>query len=76
MKLKTDVDLAEILGITVEDVRLKCRGQWPCVKPKRGIWRFTDAQVEAIVEMTSVAPAARRPTAVSTQTRRSAARSA
>lgn len=57
--LTTDVELAEILGITVEDVRLNCRHKWPRVKSKRSVWRFTDAMVEQIIEMQSVAPSSR-----------------
>lgn len=74
--LATDADLAELLGITIEDVRLKCRATWPCVKPKRGQWRFTETMVEQIIAMESVthrkAPAELR----SAQTKRSRARSA
>lgn len=59
MKLTTDVELAEMLGITVEDVRMKCRpgGGWPCVKPKRSVWRFTDAMVEEVIAKETVTPA-------------------
>lgn len=61
MKLTTDVELAEIMGVTVADVHLKCRpgGGWPCVKPKRSVWRFTDAMVEQIIATESVSPANR-----------------
>jgi hypothetical protein len=54
VKLKTDTDLADILGITVEDVHRATRTKgWPCVRPKRTVWRFTDQQVEQIVAMQS-----------------------
>lgn len=58
-KLYTDVELADLLGITVDDVRMKCRpgGGWPCVKPKRSVWRFTDAMVEEIIAKQTVTPA-------------------
>lgn len=53
MKLTTDVELAEILGLAdAAEVHRLCREQnWPCVRPKRSIWRFTDSQVEQIVLM-------------------------
>lgn len=59
MRLTTDVELADLLGITVDDVRMKCRpgGGWPCVKPKRSVWRFTDAMVEEIIAKQTVTPA-------------------
>lgn len=57
--LISDVELAEILGITVEDVRLNCRHKWPRVKSKRSVWRFTEAMVEQIIEMQSVSPSRR-----------------
>lgn len=56
--LITDEELAAELGITVEDVRMKCRpgGGWPCVKPKRSVWRFTEAMVEEIIAKETVTP--------------------
>lgn len=55
MKLYTDADLADMLGITVPDVRTNVRTKgWPCVRPKRSVWRFTEEQVAAIVAMHSV----------------------
>jgi hypothetical protein len=48
--LITDEELAEILGLSVPEVRRFCREKgWPCVRPKRNIWRFTEAHVEQIV---------------------------
>lgn len=72
MKLTTDIELAEILGITVEDVRLKCRSEWPCVKPKRSVWRFTDAMVEDIVAKQTVTPMRRQAPLTARSTRRRA----
>lgn len=74
--LATDTDVAELLGTTIEDVRLKCRATWPCVKPKRGQWRFTEAMVEQIIAMESVTHRKAPTELVSTQTKRSRARSA
>lgn len=55
MKLHTDTEVAEMLGITVADVRVGVRTKgWPCVRPKRSVWRFTEEQVAAIVAMHSV----------------------
>lgn len=72
--LVSDVELAEILGITVEDVRLNCRHRWPRVKSKRSVWRFTDAMVEQIIEMQSVQPARQPRAAQSARSPRSRAR--
>lgn len=71
MKLTTDVELAEMLGIEVEDVHIKCRpgGGWPSVKPKRSVWRFTEAMVEEIIAKSTVTPA--RTTLTSARTARS-----
>lgn len=74
-RLTTDTELADMLGVTVDLVRLKCRHEWPSVRPKRGVWRFTEAQVQSIIDMQTTTPGRRR-APVSTQTRRSAARSA
>ena len=77
MKLKTDIYLAELLGIEVEDVRRATRTKgWPCVRPKRTVWRFTEQQVEQIVAMQSRGgskPAPKK-TAHTGQSRRSASR--
>lgn len=55
MKLHTDADVADMLGLTVADVRANVRTKgWPCVRPKRSVWRFTDEQVAAIVALHSV----------------------
>jgi hypothetical protein len=54
VKLHSDAELAELLGIEVADVRRGCRTKgWPCVRPKNSVWRFTDQQVEQIVAMQS-----------------------
>ena len=77
MNLTTDAELAEALGITVEDVREGCRTKrWPCVRPKRSVWRFTDAQVEQIIAMQSRGSGRPAPVSTSGQTARSARRSA
>ena len=78
MRLFTDQELADQLGITVDDVRAKCRpggGGWPCVKPKRTVWRFTEAMVEEIVAKQTVR-SARKPQATTARTARSQARRA
>ena len=50
--LTTDAQLAEILGVTAKDVQRGCREKgWPCVKPKRSVWRFTQTHVEQIIAM-------------------------
>lgn len=76
MNLTTDAELAEILGIAVGDVRQNCRTKWPCVKPKRSVWRFTDEQVAAIVAMETINPKRKKPVGIAGQTARSARRSA
>jgi hypothetical protein len=54
MKLITDTDLADILGIEPIDVRRACMNKgWPHVRPKRSAWRFTQAQVDQIIAMQS-----------------------
>ena len=54
MKLHSDSDLADLLGIDVADVRRATRTKgWPCVRPKRNVWRFTEQQSEQIVAMQS-----------------------
>lgn len=74
--LMSDVELADMLGITVADVRTFCRTKaWPHVKPKRSVWRFTSEQVAAIVAMQTVKPKSDSgPARLPGQTRRSAAR--
>lgn len=75
MNLRTDQELADLLGITVANVRDACRTKgWPCVKPKRSVWRFTDEQVAAIVAMQTVKPKASKVTGLAGQTPRSARR--
>lgn len=75
MNLSTDQELADMLGITVTDVRNSCRSKgWPCVKPKRSVWRFTDEQVAAIVAMQTVKPKATKSAGLAGQTSRSARR--
>lgn len=75
MNLRTDQELADLLGITVTNVRDACRTKgWPCVKPKRSVWRFTDEQVAAIVAMQTVKPKASKVTGLAGQTPRSARR--
>lgn len=77
MKLITDEELAAELGISVENVRMKCRpgGGWPCVKPKRSVWRFTEAMVEEIIAKETVTPARGQRTSTA-RTARSQARRA
>lgn len=77
-RLITDQALADLLGITVDNVRAKCRpgapGQWPCVKPKRTVWLFTEAMVEDIIARETVLPSTKKSPAKSGQTQRSRAR--
>jgi len=55
--LITDDELAETLGLTVAELRRYCRDKgWPCVRPKRNVWRFTEAHVEEIVASLTVKP--------------------
>lgn len=74
-RLTTDVELADLLGVDVEYVHLRCRpgGGWPCVKPKRSVWRFTAGMVEEIIAKQTVTPA-RKSAVESAQTARSRAR--
>lgn len=75
LNLTTDTELADLLGITVTNVRDACRTKgWPCVKPKRTVWRFTDEQVAAIVAMQTVRPKASKVAGLAGQTARSARR--
>lgn len=81
MNLSTDAELANLLKLTVEEVRRFCRERdWPHVRPKRSVWLFTDDQVEQIVAMQSKAHPQRRDPGRGSgrlpgQTDRSAARS-
>lgn len=81
MKVTTDLELADMLGVSVEDVRHRCPADgtgWPHLRPKRSVWRFTDEQVAQILAAVAVrpkkvsAPAA----AIPGQTERSRRRSA
>lgn len=73
LQLTTDTELAALLGITVENVRARCRNGWPHVKPKRTVWLFTQEQVEQIVALQTVRPKTRAG-GLSGQTPRSARR--
>lgn len=76
MNLTTAADLAAEFGITEEKLhRLRVRKNWPCVKLGRFDVRFTDAQIEQIVAIQSKAGTS-KPKGKSSQTSRSAARSA
>lgn len=78
-RLTTDVELADMLGLTAPEVRRFCRERgWPCVRPKRTVWRFTDAHIDEIVRMQTVKPkrAAQIAATIPGQTARSARRSA
>lgn len=77
MNLATDVDLAAEFGIDLAEFhRLRRYHRWPAVKLGRNVYRFTETQVELIVEQMTVEPdRTRRPSKVKTgQTKRSAAR--
>jgi hypothetical protein len=80
MRTITDADLADLLGITVADVRHRCPADgtgWPHLRPKRSTWRFTDEQVAQIIRAVAVeAKRAPAPTAIPGQTERSKRRSA
>jgi len=57
MKLTTDVDLAERMGISLDKLhQLRKRHRWPCVRLGRFEYRFTDAHIEQIVAMHTEAP--------------------
>jgi uncharacterized protein YjcR len=75
-KLYTTADLAEVFGVS-ERVLMDWRRQysWPSVRVGRTI-RFTQGQVDAILERHSEAPAraAREVASLPGQTKRSAAR--
>lgn len=81
MKVTTDLELADLLGVSVEDVRHRCPADgtgWPHLRPKRSVWRFTDEQVRQILRTVAVEPkkAASAPAAaIPGQTERSRARS-
>lgn len=73
MRFTTDAELADTLKMTVDQVRFKCRNDWPCFRPHRSVWLFTEAMVEEIVEKETVKPAPRVPTSArSRRARRSA----
>ncbi len=78
MNLSTDADLAEQFGIDLDEFhRLRRYHAWPAVKLGRNVYRFTDAQVEVIVErMTTGAGNGRasRAKALGGQTKKSASR--
>lgn len=79
MNLATDTDLAERFAISLDEFhRLRRYHKWPAVKLGRNVYRFTDAQVEVIVErMTKGAGSGRasRAKSLGGQTKRSAGRS-
>lgn len=77
IKLSTDADLADLLGLSVPEVRRFCRERgWPCVRPKRTIWLFTDEQIAQIVAMqTTPKRETTKAAKLPGQTARSAARS-
>lgn len=55
MKLTTDTELAEMFGLTVDELnRLRVRRGWPYVKLGRNRIRFTDEQIREIVNRESV----------------------
>jgi predicted site-specific integrase-resolvase len=57
MKLTTDAELAERMGISVEKLhQLRKRHRWPCVRLGRFEYRFTEAQIEQIVAMHTEEP--------------------
>jgi hypothetical protein len=78
LTLTTDADLAERFGITVKKLHeLRLAKGWPCVKLGRFDIRFTDAQIEQIVSMQTVAPERKAAkTVVDGQTQRSKSRKA
>lgn len=82
MNLISDAELAERFGITVAKLHeLRKRHHWPHVKLGRFEVRFTEDQVEQIVDRHAVTPAAPVPfaeavagTSLAGQTKRSASR--
>lgn len=52
--LLSDEQLADHLGITVEDVHKACAKDWPHLRPKRSVWRFTPEQVAEIERLITV----------------------
>lgn len=57
MKLTTDAELAERMGISVEKLhQLRKRHRWPCVRLGRFEYRFTEGQIEQIVAMHTEEP--------------------
>lgn len=80
MNLATDMDLADEFGIDIEEFhRLRRYHRWPAVKLGRNVYRFTESQVELIVEQMTVEhdkPQRKSRAKATGQTKRSAARSA
>lgn len=77
MKLTTDVELAEMFELTLDEFHvLRRRYQWPCVKLGRNRWRFTDTQVEVIIARHTEAGKTPTKTSTTGQTAASIARSA
>lgn len=82
--LLTDAELADMFEIDLEEFhRLRRYNRWPSVKLGRNVYRFTQAQVELIVDAMTVRPGAKAKGAkgakgakVAGQTKRSQARSA
>lgn len=76
MNLTTEAQLAEQFGIRPEKAaELRKRKSWPHVRLTRFDVRYTDAQIERILEMQTPAPvSAVKAAAVSGQTERSANR--
>lgn len=57
MNLTTEAQLAEMFGLTVEQIRdLRKRKKWPHVQLNRFSIRFTDAHVAEIVASHTVKP--------------------
>jgi len=79
MRLTTDTELAEQMGISLEQLhQLRKRRRWPCVRLGRFEVRFTDAQIEQIIATHTESGARPRRAddrpPVAGQTQRSAAR--
>jgi len=81
MSIRTEAQLAELLQVTPERAaELRRRHRWPHLRLGRFDIRYTDAQVEQIVELMTSKAAAERPAervaSLDGQTKRSARRSA
>lgn len=76
MNLVTDMELAEMFEIDIEEFhRLRRYNRWPSVKLGRNVYRFTETQVDLIVDAMTVQPGKRAAAPkVSGQTKRSQAR--